>query len=129
MCAFCRNSFCRGTRRKGTAVISDEMRFKLMRLFAANPQMSQRDVARALKISLGRVNYCVQALIATGWIKATHFKNSQNKAAYMYLLTPRGIEEKATLTIRFLQQKLREYKRLHAEIEQIRSEAGRSDGH
>ena len=109
-------------------MISDELRFKLMRLFAENPQMSQRDVARALKISLGRVNYCVQALIAKGWLKAKHFKNSHNRAAYIYFLTPRGIEEKATMTMRFLQVKLREYEDLRAEIDQIRKEAGRRDG-
>jgi len=108
-------------------MVSDELRYKLMRLFAANPRMSQRDVARALDISLGRVNYCVQALIAKGSLKARHFKNSHNKAAYIYYLTPRGIEEKASLTMQFLQIKLREYEDLRAEIEQIRKEAGRRD--
>lgn len=103
----------------------DEMRYKLMRLLAENPGMSQRDAARALGISLGRLNYCVQALIRKGWVKATRFKNSRNKAAYMYLLTPRGIEEKASLTLEFLQIKMREYETLRAEIEQIRREVDR----
>jgi EPS-associated MarR family transcriptional regulator len=104
-------------------MVNDEMRLKLMRLFAENPETSQRDAARALNISLGRVNYCVQALIAKGWVKATHFKNSHNKAAYLYLLTPRGIEQKASLTVEFLKIKMREYETLRAEIEQIRREA------
>lgn len=98
--------------------------YKLLRLLASNPQMSQRDMARALGVSLGKANYCLQALIAKGWIKATNFTNSQNKAAYMYLLTPRGIEEKARLTMRFLQAKVREYEALRTEIKQMRREAG-----
>jgi EPS-associated MarR family transcriptional regulator len=107
----------------GARVIADEMRYKLMRLLEANPQMSQRDAARELGVSLGKVNYCIRALVRKGWIKATNFKNSQNKAAYMYLLTPRGIEEKATFAVQFLQMKVREYETLRAEIEQIRREA------
>lgn len=93
-----------------------------MRLVQANPRMSQREVARELDISLGRVNYCLQALIERGWIKATRFRNSQNKAAYMYLLTPRGLEGKASLTVRFLKAKLREYENLRMEIEEVRRE-------
>jgi EPS-associated MarR family transcriptional regulator len=101
------------------------MHYKLMRLLQANPEMSQRDAARELGISLGKVNYCVQALIRKGWVKAAHFKNSHNKAAYMYLLTPHGLEQKAKLTVRFLQIKLREYETLRAEFEQMRAEAAR----
>jgi EPS-associated MarR family transcriptional regulator len=103
-------------------MLTDDMRYKLMRLLEANPQMSQRDVARDLGVSLGKVNFCLRALVRRGWIKAANFKNSHNKAAYMYLLTPRGIEEKTRFTVRFLQMKLREYDTLRAEIEQIRKE-------
>ena len=105
--------------------MTEEMHYKMMRLLGANPEMSQRDAARKLGISLGKVNYCVQALIRKGWVKASHFKNSNNKAAYVYLLTPHGLEEKAKLTVRFLQIKLREYERLRVEIEQMREEAAR----
>src|SRR6266478_7362467 len=101
-------------------MLSDEMRLKLMRLLEANPMVSQRDVAREFGISLGKVNYCVQALMQKGWIKASHFRNSRNKLAYRYLLTPRGIEEKAVLTVRFLRIKIREYETLRTEIEQLR---------
>jgi EPS-associated MarR family transcriptional regulator len=101
-------------------MLTDEMRYKLMRLLEANPQLSQRDAARRLGISLGKANFCLRALVRTGWVKATRFKNSRNKAAYMYLLTPRGVEAKAALTLRFLQLRLREYEQLQAEIEQIR---------
>jgi len=105
------------------AVLSDEMRYKLMRVIEAHPEMSQREVARELNISLGKVNYCLRALMSKGWIKARNFKNSQNKSAYMYLLTPRGIEEKTSLAVRFLGIKMTEYERLREEIEQIRREA------
>jgi EPS-associated MarR family transcriptional regulator len=99
------------------------MHYKLLRFFEAHPGMSQREAARALGISLGKLNYCVRALVLKGWVKAAHFKNNRNKKAYMYLLTPRGIEEKSSLTVRFLQIKMREYERLRAEIEQLRHEA------
>lgn len=102
---------------------TDEVHYKLMRLIEVNPHMSQRGVARELGISLGKTNYCLQALVRKGWIKAANFKNSQNKLAYMYLLTRRGMEQKADLTLRFLQIKTREYERLRAEIKQIRTEA------
>jgi EPS-associated MarR family transcriptional regulator len=107
-------------------MLSEEMRYQVMRLLEANPELSQRDVARALGISLGKVNYCLQALMQKGWIKATNFKNSHHKAAYMYLLTPRGLEEKGRLALRFLVIKMREYEKLRVEIDQIRREA---EGH
>ena len=105
-------------------MLSDEMRYKLLKLLDANPRLSQRDVARELDISLGKVNYCLNALVRKGWIKASRFTNSRNKAAYMYLLTPRGMEAKIRLTFEFLRIKLREYETLRDEIEQIRREAG-----
>ena len=100
-----------------------DIHYKLMRLVESNPEMSQRDLARELGISLGKVNYCLRALIRRGWLKATNFTNSQHKAAYMYLLTPRGVEEKARLAVRFLQVKMQEYESLRSEIEQIHQEA------
>jgi len=105
-------------------VLTDEVRYKLLKLLEANPRLSQRDVARELGISLGKVNYCLRALVRKGWIKASRFKNSRNKSAYMYLLTPRGIEEKVSLTLEFLRIKLREYEMLRDEIEQIRRDTG-----
>jgi EPS-associated MarR family transcriptional regulator len=107
------------------SVLNDEVRYKLLRLLEPNPQLSQREVARELGISLGKVNYCLRALVAKGWIKAANFKNSKNKTAYMYLLTPRGFEEKTRVTARFLKIKIREYEELRLEIQQIRSEAER----
>lgn len=104
-------------------MLTDEMRLKLMRLLETNPGMSQRELARTLGISVGRVNYCVQALIRRGLIKAANFKNSRNKTAYMYLLTRQGIEQKAALTLKFLQIKMREYEALRVEIDEMRREA------
>lgn len=109
-------------RRKQPSILTEEMRYKLLRLLHANPDLSQRDLADALGISLGKVNYCMSALIARGLIKASNFKNSKNKAAYVYLLTPRGFEERARVTARFLRIKMQEYETLESEIEQLRSE-------
>jgi EPS-associated MarR family transcriptional regulator len=101
-------------------MLSDEARYKIFTVLEASPELSQRDVARELNVSLGKVNYCLRALIARGWVKATNFTNSRNRSAYMYLLTPRGIEEKARVTARFLRFKMREYELLKREIEEIR---------
>jgi EPS-associated MarR family transcriptional regulator len=110
-----------------TVVLTDEVRYRLLRLLESNPKLTQRELARELGMSLGRTNYCLQSLIEKGWIKATNFKNSRNKIAYMYLLTPRGIERKTQVTLRFLQRKLEEYESLRAEIERIRQDAERQE--
>jgi EPS-associated MarR family transcriptional regulator len=104
-------------------MLTPEVRYKLLTLLGPHPDLSQREVARKLGISLGKANYCLKALMDKGWIKAANFKNSRNKLAYMYLLTPSGIEAKARLTAEFLKIKLREYETLKEEIEQIRREA------
>lgn len=103
-------------------MLSDETRYRVMRLLEANPKLSQRDLARELGISLGKVNYSLQALVRKGLIKAINFKNSRHKVAYMYLLTPHGLEEKARLTVQYLRIKMHEYEKLRAEIEQMRRE-------
>lgn len=105
--------------------MTTDVQYKLMRLLEAKPGMSQREIARELDVSLGKVNYCLQALIRKGWIKARNFKNSQNKAAYMYLLTPRGLEQKAGLTLQFLRAKMEEFEALRQEIEAMRGEVQR----
>ncbi len=104
-------------------MLNEETHYRVLRLLEANPGMSQRDVARALGVSLGKINFCVKALVFKGWVKVANFKNSHNKAAYMYLLTPRGIEQKGKLALRFLRLKEREYAALKAEIRQLRHEA------
>lgn len=100
-----------------------EMHFKVMRLLQAKPDMSQRQMAKALDLSLGKTNYCVQALLKKGWLKLQSFSGNANKQAYAYLLTPVGIANKAQLTTRFLQRKQQEYALLKAEIEALQREA------
>ena len=107
------------------SILTDEVRYKLLKMLAGNPQLSQREVARELGVSLGKVNYCIKALAEKGWIKAANFKNSKNKAGYVYVLTPRGFEERARVTKRFLQAKVREHQTLIAEIAELRHEAER----
>jgi EPS-associated MarR family transcriptional regulator len=108
---------------KFKSMLTDEYRYKILKILEANPEISQRELARELDISLGRVNFCLKALIEKGLLKATNFKNSHNKLAYMYLLTPSGIEEKSAMTARFLKIKMQEYAALEAEIDQLRREA------
>jgi len=92
-------------------------------LLQEDPKISQRDLANVLNISLGKVNYCLKGLVEKGWIKARNFKNSNNKLAYVYLLTPSGIEEKAHVTMRFLRARVQEYEAIEKEIEELRLEA------
>jgi len=105
------------------AMLSDEYRYRILKLLEADPHASQRRIAGELGISLGRVNFCLQALIEKGLVKVNNFRNSANKRAYLYLLTPRGIEEKATVTARFLRRKLDEYEVLTRELEELQREA------
>jgi EPS-associated MarR family transcriptional regulator len=100
----------------------DESQFKTLRELAKDGTLSQRDLARRMGMSLGRVNYLVNALLKKGYIKAQRFKNSKKKIAYMYILTPRGASEKITQTYTFLQRKLEEYHSLKIEIEILRQE-------
>lgn len=106
-------------------MLSDEYRYKILKRLEANPEISQRELAGELGISLGRVNYCLQALIEKGLVKANNFRNSNNKKGYAYLLTPRGIEEKAKITVLFLKIKIAEHEALKKEIKGLREEAGR----
>ena len=95
---------------------------KVLRSIEENPEITQRELAKKLGVSLGKVNYCLKALIDRGWIKASNFKNSHNKAAYAYLLTPSGIEEKAKITVRFLKQRMRDYEQIKREILELEAE-------
>jgi EPS-associated MarR family transcriptional regulator len=106
-------------------VLTDETRYRILRILEADPQASQRRIADELGISLGRVNYCLQALVRKGLVKVNNFRNSTNKRAYLYLLTPRGIEERARVTARFLRVKLDEYEILKRELEELQREASR----
>jgi EPS-associated MarR family transcriptional regulator len=103
-------------------MLTDEYRYKILKLVSANPAISQRELAKTLGVSLGKTNFCLNALIEKGLLKAANFRNSQNKLAYMYLLTPSGIEEKSKITLRFLTEKIREYEALELEISLLMQE-------
>lgn len=102
--------------------IDTEESLMLMRVIDTNPQMTQRELSSHLGLSLGKINFLMKAMIEKGFVKANNFKNSNNKIAYLYYLTPRGIEEKAKITYRFLKLKLAEYERLEEEIRQLEQE-------
>ncbi|NYT64533.1 MarR family EPS-associated transcriptional regulator [Alcaligenaceae bacterium] len=103
--------------------LTDESHLKVLRLLESNPDLSQRELARALGVSLGKTNYCVRALLDKGLLKMKNFRNSQNKLGYTYLLTSAGLTAKTDLTRRFLRQKQLEYEVLKLEIEQLQREA------
>ena len=104
-------------------MLSDEYRYKILKRLEGEPEISQRELAKELGISLGKVNYCLRALIEKGWVKANNFRNNQNKKAYMYLLTPRGLEEKSRITVEFLKIKIAEFEALKREVEILQREA------
>lgn len=108
-------------------MLTDEYRYKILKLVEANPEVSQRKLASQLGISLGKANFCLKALIDVGLLKVTNFRNSKNKLAYMYLLTPNGIEEKSSITLRFLKYKMQEYEALRTEIEELQWEASEKE--
>lgn len=106
--------------------LQEENHLKVLRLLQASPQLNQRELADALGVSLGKINYCLKALLDKGFIKMQSFRKSQNKLAYAYLLTPVGITEKAGLTVRFLERKVAEYESLTLEIEALKSEMNKA---
>jgi len=104
------------------ATMNEETSFKLFKLLEADPDISQRELAKKLGISLGKTNYCLKGLMEEGWLKACNFKNSNNKIAYAYVLTPTGLSEKARITARYLKHKVHDYETLKSEIEKLRKE-------
>ena len=102
--------------------LSQEVRYRLLKYLAEHPEASQRELAQELGISLGKANYCLKALMAKGWVKVRNFRNSKKKAAYLYILTRKGIEEKVNVTSAFLRRKVAEYDLLTKEIERLSSE-------
>ncbi len=104
-------------------MLDETTHYSLLKTLEKNPGLSQRDLAKHLGISLGKVNFCLNALVAKGSLKISNFRNSNNKIAYIYLLTPRGAEEKARITVGFLKHKMQEYEQLQKEIDELRREA------
>lgn len=105
-------------------VIPDELRYKLLKKIADNPEISQRELAQLMGVSLGKTNYCLKALIEAGWVKAGNFARSDHKISYAYVLTPKGLSEKAAVTVRFLKKKQVQYEQLEQEIAELKKEAG-----
>ena len=101
---------------------NDEIQLSVLRLLEQNPQLTQRQLSAELGVSLGKTHYIVKSQIDVGLIKLDIFQRSHNKPGYAYLLTPKGIAEKAAITVRFLARKQDEYKRLEREIETLKSE-------
>jgi EPS-associated MarR family transcriptional regulator len=103
--------------------VSSELQFRVLRLLEVNPHLTQRELSKSLGVSLGGVNYCLNALVAKGSVKIQNFKNNKNKWVYAYLLTPQGVAEKTALTGAFLKRKMQEYQTLKEEIEVLGQES------
>ena len=106
--------------------MSSERHLKALKALEINPEMTQRELAVALGVSVGAANYCLKALVEKGWIKLENFQKNPNKLGYLYLLTPKGFSAKTTLTTDFLKSKLEEYDRLKAEIASLSAEVENS---
>jgi len=100
----------------------NESHFKTLRELSSNGNLTQRELSEKLGLSLGSVNYVVQALIGKGYVKAQRFKNSKNKIGYIYILTPKGMSEKVKQTQEFIHRKMAEYEKLKREIETLKNE-------
>lgn len=100
--------------------LQEETSYKVMQLLQENPDLTQRELAERLGVSVGGVNYCMKALVNKGWVKMKNFAHSKNKFGYVYVLTPHGLTEKAELTGRFLKRKMAEYEMLKHEIESLK---------
>ncbi len=94
-------------------MLDEALRYQILKQLQDDPNISQRNLAVSLGISLGKINYCLKGLMEAGLIKVHNFKNSKNKLAYAYILTPTGIEEKAIVTMQFLKTRVQQYGYMH----------------
>jgi EPS-associated MarR family transcriptional regulator len=104
---------------------NQELEYRALKILEQQPDLTQRQLAEELGVSLGKTNYLVKALIDVGWVKLGNFQRSNDKWGYAYLLTPKGIVGKAAITARFLIRKQREYNELQEEIAQLKAEVRR----
>ena len=102
--------------------MQEDVRFRVLRLLQDNPELSQRELAAKVGISVGGVHYVLNALVEKGLVKLGNFTASEDKRRYAYILTPKGVAEKARIAKRFLSRKIDEYQELKAEIEELRLE-------
>lgn len=110
------------------AKLQEDTYFRVMRILQENPDITQRELAGKLGISVGGLNYCLKALMEKGMVKMKNFANSKNKFGYVYVLTPAGMAEKAAIAHRFLQRKMGEYDALKVEIDALRGEVEKTGG-
>jgi EPS-associated MarR family transcriptional regulator len=109
---------------KKLKTLNPDLHFKLLKTIEGNPSISQRELAKELGVSLGSINYCLKALINIGHIKLENFNSNPNKLGYLYLLTKKGLIEKASLTVGFLNRKKLEYEALKKEIDSVQNSLG-----
>lgn len=107
--------------------IEPEYTFKALKILEKNSSPTQRELSSNLNLSLGKINFLIRSLAEKGWIKVERFKNSKNKSAYLYYLTPKGFEEKARLTSNYLARKIQEYEKLEVEISRLKKELDESE--
>jgi EPS-associated MarR family transcriptional regulator len=105
----------------------DQIQFDLLRKLEGNPEYTQRQLSQEMGISLGKVNYCINKLVVKGLVKLSNFSSNPNKVGYLYLLTPKGIDEKTRLTFTFLKIKVDEYEALKKEINLLKKDTERID--
>ena len=101
----------------------EDIRLDLLRKLELKPEYTQRELSKEMGVSLGKINYCMKKLIDKGWIKLSNFGHNPNKSGYIYLLTPKGLEEKTRLTFSFLKIKIEEYEMLKNEISKLKQDA------
>jgi EPS-associated MarR family transcriptional regulator len=97
-----------------------DIRLDLLHKIELNPEYTQRELSKEMGVSLGKINYCMKKLTDRGWVKLINFSNSSNKYGYMYLLTPKGIEQKTKFTTSFLKTKIKEFEMLRDEISKLK---------
>ena len=105
---------------------SADIDYELLRQLGGSESTNQRDLAQRLGVSVGKVNYCLRAVVDRGWVKVNNFRRADNKWAYAYLLTPSGVSAKLQLTRKFLERKEREFEQLQGEIAMLRREVLRN---
>ena len=96
--------------------------FDILRKISKEPNVNQRDLAKKLGLSLGKINYCIRALKKKGLIKINNFKKNKRKFNYLYILTPKGVSEKTRITINFMKQKMKEYDELQSELKENKND-------
>ena len=104
-----------------------EIRYKLLTLLTSEATLSQREMAKRMGISLGKTNYVLTELAEKGIIKIKRFKSAHNKIPYSYILTPRGLEEKTKITLKFLKRKLSEYEEIKQQVKDIAKEVEKDE--